>query len=212
MRTGSSARPSCCCRMGNPVCVSCHPIFSPSWLSSCACQNLVFVSATWVFTLAFCLSLSVKQGLRWEVLLLLIKHVDNVNLFLTSYSKCYSTTKGNTQGLKQQGEWQGKGSLCILAYPSGKLATLSQHQQTCRAKFPFSTHSGHGWASQHPSFLNTEQNPPPHPYRNQNKSASAAGSVPTYSWWLPMLEKKHSVTHMHTHTELRLSSVHKEFW
>lgn len=32
MRTGSSARPSCCSRMGNPVCVSCHPIFSPSWL------------------------------------------------------------------------------------------------------------------------------------------------------------------------------------
>lgn len=141
--TGSSAKPSCCNRMGNPVCIPCHPVFPPRGCSSCACHSSVFVPATWVSTLAFCLSLSVKQGLRWEVFLL-VKCLDSVNLFLASYSKYYSTTEGTHQGLKQQEGWEGKGSPCILAHPSAKLATLSQHQQTCRAKFPSSTHSGHG--------------------------------------------------------------------
>lgn len=114
IRPGSSARPSCCNKMGNPVCVSCHLIFPPRGCSSCARHSLVFVSATWVSTLAFCLSLSVKQGLRWEVFLLLIKCLDNVNLFLASYSKYYSTTKGNVSGPEAAGRVGGEGQILHL--------------------------------------------------------------------------------------------------
>lgn len=113
-----------CNRMENPV-FPATPFLPLHGCSSCACQNLVFVSATWASTLAFCLSLTVKQGSHWEVFLLLIKHVDNVNLFLASYSKYYSTMRVTRQGLKQREEWEGKSSLCILAYPSAKLAALS---------------------------------------------------------------------------------------
>lgn len=64
------------------------------------------------------------------------------------------------QGSKQQKWWEGKAtspSWCIL------LPNWQHHpclNSNGRVKFPFFTHSGHCWTSQHPSFLNTKQKSP----------------------------------------------------
>lgn len=181
------------------------PRFSPPrGCSSCARHSLVFVSAAWVSTLAFCLSLSVKQGLRWEVFLLLIKSQDN--LFLASYSKYYSTTKGNHQGLKQWEGWEGKGSLYILAHP------LQNWQHYASINSPV------GQSFHFLPILAMAELLGTHPSSTQNKNplltlTETKTSQPQLLARYPLAPggspSWRSNTLGHTHTQLRLSFSHR---
>lgn len=142
IRPGSSARPSCCNRMGNPLCVSCHLIFPPRGCSSCASQlGLCFSYLGIHFGFLFVPECEARIALGG------FSSFDKMSGQCESFWPVTPSTAApqrvTCQGLKQQEGWEGKGSFCILAHPSAKLATLSQCQQTCRV-IPFSTRSGHG--------------------------------------------------------------------
>lgn len=158
------------------MCVSWNTIFPPR--GCCSCVWYLFQLPGYPLWLSACPWAWSKDYVGvggGRAVLLLIKCLDNVNLCLARYASYYSTIKGDTSGPEAAGRVVGEGSLCILGCPSAEVATSSQCQQTCRAKFPFSTPSGHRWASQHPSFLNTKQESPSSPLQKPKHLSFGCG-------------------------------------